>query len=53
VIAALTLAFMIFVFSLGTGAIFGFARPLASRLFPRWVRPTREGAEFIRLNLRK
>ena len=53
VIAALTLAFIIFVFSLGTGAIVGFARPLASKLFPRWVRPTSEGAEFIRLNLRK
>jgi hypothetical protein len=53
VVAALTLAFIIFVFSLGTGAVFGFARPLASKLFPRWVRPQSEAAEFIRLNLRK
>jgi len=53
VIAALTLALIIFVCSLGTGAIFGFARPIASKLFPRWVRPTSEAAEFIRLNLRK
>ena len=53
VIAALTLAGIIFVFSLGTGAIFGFARPIASKLFPRWVRPPGEEADFIRLNLRK
>ena len=42
VIAALTLAGIIFVFSLGTGAVLGFARPLASKLFPRWVRPPGE-----------
>jgi len=53
VIAALTLAGIVIVFSLGTGAIFGFARPLASKLFPRWVRPAGEEADFIRLNLRK
>ncbi len=53
VIAALTLAGIVVVFSLGTGAIFGFARPLASKLFPRWVRPAGEEADFIRLNLRK
>ncbi len=53
VIAALTLAGIVIVFSLGTGAIFGFARPLASKLFPRWVRPPGEEADFIRLNLRK
>ena len=53
VVAALTLALIIFAFSLGTGAVFGFARPLASKLFPRWVRPPGEAAEFIRLNLRK
>jgi hypothetical protein len=53
VIAAFTLAGIVFVFSLGTGAILGFARPLAARLFPRWVRPTGEDADFIRLNLRK
>jgi hypothetical protein len=53
VIAALTLAGIIFVFSLGTGAIFGFGRPLASKLFPRWVHPAREEGDFIRLNLRK
>jgi hypothetical protein len=53
VIAALTLAGIVFVFSLGTGAIFGFARPIASKLFPRWVRPAGEEADFIHLNLRK
>ncbi len=53
VIAALTLAGIVIVCSLGTGAIFGFARPLAAKLFPRWVRPAGEEANFIRLNLRK
>jgi hypothetical protein len=53
VIAAFTLAGIVIVFSIGTGAIFGFARPIASKLFPRWVRPVGEEADFIRLNLRK
>jgi hypothetical protein len=53
VIAALTLAGIVIVFSLGTGAIFGFARPRAAKLFPRWVRPAGDEANFIRLNLRK
>jgi hypothetical protein len=51
VIAALTLAGIVIVFSIGTGVVFGFARPLASKLFPRWVRPADEKADFIRLNL--
>lgn len=53
VIAALTLAGIVVVFSLGTGAIFGFGRPLLSKLFPRWYRSRREGRDIIRLNLRK
>lgn len=36
VIAAFTLAGIVFVFSLGTGALLGFSRPVAAKLFPRW-----------------
>ncbi len=51
VIAALSLAGIIFIFSLGTGAIITFGRVLLSRLLPQRFR--KRGEEIIRLNLGK
>jgi hypothetical protein len=52
VIAAFTLAFVIFVFSVGSGVIFGFWRTALSRLFPKRFPARSEDGEFIRLDLR-
>lgn len=51
VIAALTLAGIIFLFSLGTGAIFGFGRVILAKLFPSRYKAKEQEAEFIRLKL--
>lgn len=52
VIGAITLAVVIFVISLGAGAVFGFARPVLARFFPGRFTPRAEENEFIRLHLR-
>jgi hypothetical protein len=53
VIAALSLAGIIFIFSLGTGVIFTFGRALLSRLLPQRFRKNADEADIIRLNLNK
>jgi hypothetical protein len=52
VVGAFALAGVIFVFSLGTGAIFGFARPLLAKIFPGRFHVRSEEDDFIRLRLR-
>ncbi|HEX8926919.1 MAG TPA: DUF6599 family protein [Terriglobales bacterium] len=52
VVGAFALAGIIFVFSLGTGAIFGFARPLLAKIFPGRFHVRTEEDDFIRLHLR-
>lgn len=52
VIAASILAGVIFLFSVVSGAIFGFARVLMRRFFPQRYTAGGDEAEFIRLNLK-
>lgn len=52
VIAALSLAGIIVMFSLGTGVVFGFGRAVVSRIWPSRFGKNAD-AEIIRLNLRK
>jgi hypothetical protein len=52
VVGAFALAGIIFVFSLGTGAIFGFTRPLLAKVFPGRFHVKTEEDNFIRLRLR-
>ena len=52
VVGAFALAGIIFVFSLGTGAIFGFTRPLLAKVFPGRFHVKTEEDNFIRLHLR-
>ena len=53
VIAALTLAGIISVISLGTGVIFAFSRTALAKLFPQHFRKSGEEAGIIRLNLHR
>jgi len=52
VIAGLTLAALIFVISIGTGAIFGFGRVILRKVLPAKYAPKEEQSEFIRLELK-
>jgi hypothetical protein len=52
VIAALTLAAILFLMSVGAGAVFGFGRFFLPRLRPRKAGETRDDGEMIRLHLR-
>jgi hypothetical protein len=51
VVAACILAGIIFLASVGTGAVFGFARIFLERAFPSRYKPRGEGHDFIRLDL--
>lgn len=52
VVAAVTLAIIIFLISIGAGAVFGFGRVFLNRLFPGRFAPRNEETEFTRLNLK-
>ncbi|HEX8926494.1 MAG TPA: DUF6599 family protein [Terriglobales bacterium] len=52
VVGAFALAGIIFVFSVGTGAIFGFTRPLLAKVFPGHFHVRTEEDDFIRLHLK-
>ena len=52
VVAACLLAGIIFLASVGTGAIFGFGRVLLERAFPSRYKPRGEDGDFIRLDLK-
>jgi hypothetical protein len=52
VIAGLTLAALIFVISIGTGAIFGFGRVFLRKVLPAKYAPKEEQSEFISLELK-
>lgn len=52
VVAACLLAFVIFLASVGTGAIFGFGRIVLERAFPSRYKPRGEDGDFIRLDLK-
>lgn len=51
VVAAITLAIIIFVMSVGTGAMFGFGRVILQKIFPGRFKPKTDETEFIRLHL--
>ena len=53
VIAALTLAGIVSVISLGTGVIFAFGRKMLPKIFPQHFRKSGEDADIIQLNLRR
>jgi hypothetical protein len=52
VVAALSLAAVLFLISVGAGAVFGFGRFFLPRLRPRKAGETRDDGEMIRLDLR-
>jgi hypothetical protein len=52
VIAASVLAGIIFLISVGTGALFGFGRILLQKAFPNWFQAQSDEAAFIKLNLK-
>jgi hypothetical protein len=52
VIAGLTLAALIFVVSIGTGAIFGFGRVFLRKILPAKYAPREEQSDFISLELK-
>jgi hypothetical protein len=52
VIAGLTLAALIFVISIGTGAIFGFGRVFLRKILPAKYAPKEEQSDFISLELK-
>jgi len=52
VVAACLLAGIIFLASVGTGAVFGFGRPILVRAFPSRYKPRDEDGDFIRLDLK-
>jgi len=52
VVGAFALAGIIFAISLGTGAVFGFTRPVLAKIFPGRFHVRTEEDDFIRLNLK-
>ena len=52
VVAALTLAAILFLISVGAGAVFGFGKFYLPRFRRKKIRETRDDGEMIRLDLR-
>ena len=52
VVGALMLAIIIFIMSVGSGVVFGFARSMLNRAFPGRFLPHTEETDFIRLDLK-